>query len=34
VTGAELAALKAKVKTVQCSNCGAPLDLERDTTRR
>jgi hypothetical protein len=26
VTGAELAALKAKVKMVQCSNCGAPLN--------
>jgi len=31
VTGAELAALKAKVKTVQCSNCGAPIDLEHDS---
>jgi len=31
VTGAELAALKAKVRTIQCSNCGAPLDLEHDT---
>jgi len=31
ITGAELAALKAKVKTVQCSNCGAPLDLEHDS---
>ena len=31
ITGTELAALKAKVKTVQCSNCGAPLDLEHDT---
>lgn len=31
VTGAELAALKAKVKTVQCSNCGAPVDLEHDS---
>src|SRR5256712_14121245 len=30
VTGAELAALKAKVKFVQCSNCGAPLDLAHD----
>jgi hypothetical protein len=30
VTGTELAALKAKVKTLQCSNCGAPLDLEHD----
>lgn len=34
VTGAELAALKAKVKTVQCSNCGAPLDLEHDSACR
>jgi len=31
VTGAELAALKAKIRTVQCSNCGAPVDLEHDT---
>jgi DNA-directed RNA polymerase subunit RPC12/RpoP len=31
VTGAELAELKAKVRTIQCSNCGAPLDLEHDT---
>jgi hypothetical protein len=31
VTGAELAALRAKVKTVQCSNCGAPVDLEHDS---
>jgi len=31
ITGAELAALKAKVRQVQCSNCGAPLDLEHDT---
>ena len=31
ITGSELAALKAKVHTVQCSNCGAPLDLEHDT---
>lgn len=30
VTGAELAELKAKVQTVQCSNCGAPLDLAHD----
>ena len=34
VTGAELAHLKAKVRTIQCSNCGAPLDLERDTACR
>ena len=31
ITGAELATLKATVKTVQCSNCGAPLDLEHDS---
>lgn len=31
VTGAELAALKAKVKSVNCSNCGAPVDLEHDS---
>jgi Zn finger protein HypA/HybF involved in hydrogenase expression len=30
ITGAELAELKAKVRTVQCSNCGAPLDLEHE----
>jgi transcription elongation factor Elf1 len=30
VSGAELAALKAKVRTIQCSNCGAPVDLEHD----
>ncbi len=34
VTGAELADLKAKVRTVQCSNCGAPLDLEHDSACR
>ena len=34
VTGAELAALKAKVKFVQCSNCGAPLDLAHDSACR
>jgi len=34
ITGAELADLKAKVKTIQCSNCGAPLDLERETACR
>jgi DNA-directed RNA polymerase subunit RPC12/RpoP len=27
VSGEELAALKAKVRTIQCSNCGAPVDL-------
>jgi hypothetical protein len=30
VSGAELAALKAKVKSVNCSNCGAPVDLEHE----
>jgi DNA-directed RNA polymerase subunit RPC12/RpoP len=30
VTGAELAALKARIRTIQCSNCGAAVDLERD----
>ena len=34
VTGAELATLKARVQTVQCSNCGAPLDLARDVACR
>jgi DNA-directed RNA polymerase subunit RPC12/RpoP len=34
VTGAELAELKAKVKTIQCSNCGAPLDLQNDPACR
>ena len=34
ITGAELAALKAKVQTVQCSNCGAPLDLVHDAACR
>jgi hypothetical protein len=28
ISGTELAALKAKVRTIQCSNCGAPVDLE------
>jgi hypothetical protein len=27
VTGAELAALKARVKMVQCSNCGSPISI-------
>jgi hypothetical protein len=31
ISGAELAALKAKVRTIQCSNCGAPVDLEHAT---
>ena len=34
ITGAELAELKAKLKSIQCSNCGAPLDLERDNACR
>ena len=34
ITGAELAALKAKVQQVQCSNCGAPVDLEHDAACR
>ncbi len=34
ITGAELAQLKAKVKMVQCSSCGAPVDLEHDTACR
>lgn len=31
VSGEELAALKAKVRTIQCSNCGAPVDLQNST---
>ena len=31
VTAAELAAIKAKIRTVHCSNCGAPIDLEHDS---
>jgi hypothetical protein len=30
LSGAELVTLKAKVRTIQCSNCGAPVDLEHD----
>ena len=30
LTGAELADLKSKIRTIQCSNCGAPIDLGRD----
>jgi transcription elongation factor Elf1 len=30
ISGPELAALKAKVRTIQCSNCGAPVDLEHE----
>jgi len=31
LSGSELATLKARVRTVQCSNCGAPVDLQHDT---
>lgn len=31
LSGSELAALKARVQNVQCSNCGAPIDLRHDT---
>lgn len=31
LSGNELASLKARVRTVQCSNCGAPIDLANDT---
>jgi len=31
ISGAELATLKAKVRVIQRSSCGAPVDLERDT---
>ena len=31
LSGAELATLKAKVRSIQCSNCGAPVDLEHET---
>ena len=31
LSGGELAALKARVRSVQCSNCGAPIDLQHDT---
>jgi DNA-directed RNA polymerase subunit RPC12/RpoP len=34
VTGAELADLKSKVRQIQCSNCGAPVDLEHDSACR
>ncbi len=30
LSGSELAALKARIQTVQCSNCGASVDLQRD----
>jgi Zn-finger nucleic acid-binding protein len=31
LNGAEIAALKAQIKVVCCSGCGAPVDLQRDT---
>jgi uncharacterized protein YbaR (Trm112 family) len=31
LSGSELEALKARVQNVQCSNCGAPIDLRHDT---
>ena len=31
LSGAELASLKAKVRSIQCSNCGAPVDLEHES---
>jgi DNA-directed RNA polymerase subunit RPC12/RpoP len=31
LSGSELASLRSRVKTVQCSNCGAPIDLQKDT---
>ena len=34
ITDAELSDLKTKVRTIQCSNCGAPLDLEHDAECR
>jgi len=30
-TAAELARLKATIRQISCSSCGAPIDLERDT---
>jgi DNA-directed RNA polymerase subunit RPC12/RpoP len=30
-SGSELAALKGSVRSIQCSNCGAPIDLQHDT---
>jgi hypothetical protein len=32
LTPAELARVRVQVKQLQCSNCGAPIDLERSTT--
>jgi len=31
LSGSELAALKARVRSIQCSNCGAPIDLQQNT---
>jgi uncharacterized protein YbaR (Trm112 family) len=31
MSGSELETLKARVRSVQCSNCGAPIDLQNDT---
>jgi DNA-directed RNA polymerase subunit RPC12/RpoP len=31
LSGAELADLRAKIRSIQCSNCGAPVDLERES---
>jgi hypothetical protein len=31
MSGPELAALKARVRSIQCSNCGAPVDLEHSS---
>ena len=31
LSGPELAELKAKVRSIQCSNCGAPVDLEHES---
>lgn len=32
LSGSELASLQARVQTIQCSNCGAPVDLQKDTS--
>ena len=31
ISGPELAALKAKVRSIQCSNCGAPVDIQHSS---
>lgn len=31
ISGSELAALKAKVRSIQCSNCGAPVDIQHSS---